>query len=191
MNAPKDFPNVERLQANNKIHAQTRDSKAKVIPSSRLAVVACMDSRVNVFDILGLEDGEAHIIRNAGGIITEDAIRSLTLSQHLLGTREVIIMHHTDCGLHMLSSHDFKQSLLELVGVTPSWAVEGFDDPYVDVQQSIRRIRATPFIPYTDHVYGFVYDVASGELNEVECELGLIRNNHIAISEMAEENLNL
>ncbi len=137
-------------------------------PAKGVAVVACMDARVNVYGLLGLEEGDAHVIRNAGGVITDDEIRSLAISQRLLGTTEIILIHHTDCGMLTFSDDAFRRQLQEETGVKPEWAVETFDDLDTDVRQSIARIEASPFVPHTDQIRGFVYDVESGALREVE-----------------------
>lgn len=164
-------PNTDELLARNAAYAaEFSDADLAVAPTRRLAVVACMDSRMDVFPILGLGKGEAHIIRNAGGVITDDVIRSLCLSQRLLGTREVILIHHTDCGLEKVDEGAFKAELEDELGVKPWWALESFDDPYQDVAQSIRRLRMTPFVPFQDHVRGFVYEVDSGRLVEVTAD---------------------
>ena len=136
-------------------------------PARHVAVVACMDARLNVYAILGLQEGEAHVIRNAGGVITEDEVRSLAISQRLLGTEEIILIHHTDCGMVTFTDDGFKQSILEDTGIRPDWAAEAFPDVDDDVRQSIARIRANPFIPKKDSVRGFVFDVATGKLDEV------------------------
>ncbi len=164
-----DFtPNADELLANNRAFAATFDSgNLPVAPRRQLAVVACMDSRMDIFEILGLAHGEAHVIRNAGGVITDDVIRSLCLSQRLLGTREVILLHHTDCGLQKVTDDAFKAELEAELGIKPWWALESFDDPYLDTAQSMRRLRMTPFVPHRDHIRGFVYDVARGALDEV------------------------
>ena len=133
----------------------------------RVVVIACMDSRMDIFALLGLANGESHIIRNAGGVITDDVIRSLCLSQRKLGTREVILVHHTDCGLQTVTEDAFKAELEAELGIKPWWALESFVDPYADVAQSMARLASSPFIPYKDHVSGFVYDVTTGRLNEV------------------------
>ena len=127
-----------------------------------------MDARLDIFGILGLEGGEAHVIRNAGGVVTDDEIRSLTISQRLLGTRSVILIHHTDCGMLTFTDDQFKASIQEEVGIKPAWAAEAFADLDEDVRQSIARIKASPFIPHTDDVRGFVFDVATGRLREVK-----------------------
>ncbi len=137
-----------------------------VAPRRHLAVVACMDSRIDVFGLLGLEVGEAHVLRNAGGVITDDMIRSLSISQRRLGTREIVLVHHTDCGLMRLSEDGFKAELEKETGMKPAWAVESFTDPAASVRQSMQRIRSSPFIPQRGQVRGFVYDVDSGELRE-------------------------
>jgi carbonic anhydrase len=136
-------------------------------PARKVAVLACMDSRMDLVGLLGLELGDAHMIRNAGGVVTDDAIRSLAISQRMLGTREIVLLHHTDCGMQTFSDDDFKRSLLDETGIKPAWAVEAFDDLDEDVRQSIARIQASPFIPHKDSVRGFVYDVHSGEVREV------------------------
>jgi carbonic anhydrase len=126
-----------------------------------------MDARLNVYAILGLQEGEAHVIRNAGGVVTEDEIRSLAISQRLLGTREIILIHHTDCGMLTFTDEDFKRSITDETGIRPSWAAEAFPNLYDDVRQSIARINASPFIPHKESVRGFVFDVATGKLDEV------------------------
>ena len=136
-------------------------------PGAGVAVVACMDARLDPARVLGLEEGDAHVIRNAGGVISEDAIRSLVISQRLLGTTEIILIHHTDCGMVTFSDDAVKQQILDDVGIRPTFALESFPDAEEDVRQSIKRIQASPFIPHTDNIRGFVYDVAKGKLNEV------------------------
>jgi carbonic anhydrase len=126
-----------------------------------------MDARLNVSGILGLQEGEAHVIRNAGGVITDDEIRSLTISQRLLGTQEIILIHHTDCGMLTFTDDAFKASIQQDTGIKPEWAAEAFPDLDEDVRQSINRIKASPFIPHKDSVRGFVFDVATGKLSEV------------------------
>ena len=135
-------------------------------PGRKLAVVACMDARVMPALLLGLKEGEAHVIRNAGGVVTDDEIRSLAISQRLLGTEEIILIHHTDCGMLTFNDDDFKRSIQDETGVKPSWAAEAFSDLDEDVRQSIARIKASPFIP-RKNVRGFVYEVESGKLREV------------------------
>jgi carbonic anhydrase len=137
-------------------------------PAKKVAVLACMDARLNPYGILGLQEGDAHIIRNAGGVVTDDEIRSLAISQRLLGTEEIVLIHHTDCGMLTFTDDDFKKSVQDDTGIKPEWAAEAFDDLDTDVRQSIARIKASPFIPRKDNVRGFVYDVESGGLREVE-----------------------
>jgi carbonic anhydrase len=136
-------------------------------PAARLAVLACMDARLDVHRILGLEEGEAHVIRNAGGVVTDDAIRSLVISQRLLGTEEIILIHHTDCGMLTFTDDQVKAQIHADTGLRPPFALEAFGDLEEDVRQSIGRIRACPFVPRKDHVRGFVYDVRTGRLSEV------------------------
>ena len=136
-------------------------------PAKQVAVVACMDARLNVYGLLGLEEGDAHVIRNAGGVVTADEIRSLAISQRLLGTREIVLIHHTDCGMLTFSDDEFRRGVEEETGIKPEWAAEAFSDLAADVRQSIARIKASPFIPRKDSVRGFIYDVATGRLDEV------------------------
>ena len=158
---------TDELLANNQRYAETFSGPLPMPPARALAVIACMDARLNVYAILGLAEGEAHVIRNAGGVVTDDEIRSLAISQRLLGTREIILIHHTDCGMLTFTDDDFKASIQADCGVKPPWAAEAFRDLDTDVRQSIARIKASPFIPHTDQVRGFVFDVATGKLNEV------------------------
>ncbi|MDQ3826853.1 MAG: carbonic anhydrase, partial [Actinomycetota bacterium] len=136
-------------------------------PAKKVAVLACMDARLIPTKVLGLEEGDAHVIRNAGGVVTDDEIRSLAISQRLLGTQEIILIHHTDCGMLTFTDDDFKRSIQDETGIKPAWAAEAFPDLDEDVRQSIARIKASPFIPNKDSVRGFVFDVATGKLNEV------------------------
>ncbi len=136
-------------------------------PAKKVAVVACMDARLSVTRALGLEEGDAHVIRNAGGVVTEDEIRSLAISQRLLGTEEIILIHHTDCGMLTFTDDEFKQQILDDTGQKPGWAVETFSDLDTDVKQNVSRIKSSPFIPKTDKVRGFVYEVETGRLREV------------------------
>lgn len=164
-------PSADELVANNRNAAEDFDgADLQVAPTRQLAVVACMDSRMDIFKILGLGNGEAHIIRNAGGVITDDVVRSLCLSQRLLGTREVVLLHHTDCGLQKVKAEEFKAELESELGVKPAWAIESFQDPYVDVRQSMHRLELSPFVPHKDHIRGFVYDVTDGLLREVRSD---------------------
>jgi len=136
-------------------------------PAKRVAVLACMDARLNPYALLGLQEGDAHVIRNAGGVVTDDEIRSLSISQRLLGTREIILIHHTDCGMLTFGDDEFRRQVQEETGIKPEWAAEAFDDLEDDVRQSIARITSSPFIPHKDSVRGFVYDVSTGRLSEV------------------------
>ena len=158
---------TEEYLANNAEYATTFSGPLPLPPSRGVAVVACMDARINVYDVLGIEDGEAHVIRNAGGVVTADEIRSLAISQRLLGTKEIILIHHTDCGMLTFTDDGFKESIADETGLKPEWAAEAFDDVEEDVRRSIRRITGSPFIPHSDQVRGFVFDVATGRLNEV------------------------
>lgn len=153
--------------ANNAEYAKTFTGPLPMPPSKHVAVLACMDARLDVYRVLGLNEGEAHTIRNAGGVVSDDAIRSLAISQRLLGTREIILIHHTDCGMLTFTDDDFKRSILEETGIRPTWAAEAFPDPVEDVRQSLRRIKASPFITATTSLRGFVFDVATGRLDEV------------------------
>ena len=158
---------TDELLANNERYAASFAGLLPLPPSRHLAVVACMDARLNVYGILGLQDGEAHVIRNAGGVVTDDEIRSLTISQRLLGTQEIILIHHTDCGMLTFTDDDFKASIQKDTGIKPEWAAEAFPDLDEDVRQSIARIKASPFIPHKESVRGFVFDVGTGKLREV------------------------
>jgi carbonic anhydrase len=170
MTAQDDWsPNADELLRNNKAYAAAFDhDHHPVRPRRRLAVVACMDSRMDIFEMLGLRHGESHVIRNAGGVITDDVIRSLCISQRFLGTREIILLHHTDCGLQAVDEDAFKRELQSELGVKPLWSLESFHDPFVDTQQSMRRIQLSPFVRHKDHVRGFVFDVDTGQLHEVQ-----------------------
>ncbi|OZM71157.1 carbonic anhydrase [Amycolatopsis antarctica] len=158
---------TDELLRNNARYAEGFSGPLPLPPSRHVAVVACMDARLNVYGALGLNEGEAHVIRNAGGVITEDEIRSLAISQRLLGTEEIVLIHHTDCGMLTFTDDEFKASIQEETGLKPPWAAEAFSDLDADVRQSISRIRNSPYIPKKDSVRGFVFDVATGKLNEV------------------------
>ena len=158
---------IDEYLANNARYAEGFSGPLPMPPSRHVAVVACRDARLNVYAILGLGDGEAHVIRNAGGVITDDEIRSLAISQRLLGTSEIILIHHTDCGMLTFTDDAFKRSIQDDTGIKPSWGAESFPDLDEDVRQSIARIKASPFVPHTDAIRGFVFDVATGKLNEV------------------------
>jgi carbonic anhydrase len=158
---------TDELLANNQRYAAGFTGPLPMPPAKGVAVVACMDARLNTYALLGLEEGQAHVIRNAGGVITDDEIRSLAISQRLLGTREIILIHHTDCGMLTFTDDDFKAAIQAETGIKPAWSAEAFDDLDADVRQSIARIKASPFVPHKDSVRGFVFDVATGKLNEV------------------------
>ena len=159
---------TDELLANAARYAASFDKGDLPLPPARkVAVVACMDARLNPYGVLGLTEGDAHVIRNAGGVVSDDALRSLAISQNLLGTEEIILIHHTDCGMLTFTDDDFKQSIQEDVGIKPHWSAEAFGDLEDDVRQSIARIKSSPFVPHKDSVRGFVYDVETGKLSEV------------------------
>src|SRR5689334_12955251 len=159
---------TDELLANAERYAASFDKGALPLPPARhVAVVACMDARLNPYGLLGLSEGDAHVIRNAGGVVTDDEIRSLAISQRLLGTEEIILIHHTDCGMLTFTDDDFRRQVQQDTGIKPEWAAEAFDDLEGDVRQSIARIKASPFIPHKESVRGFVYDVHTGRLDEV------------------------
>jgi carbonic anhydrase len=162
---------IDDLLANNRgFAAALPDKHLDVQPSRRLAIVTCMDSRLDVFAALGLADGEAHVLRNAGGVITDDVIRSLAISQRKLGTREVMLIHHTDCGMQKLTDDGFRDELREETGIAPAFAIESFSDVDASVRQSILRVRRSDFVPHRDAVRGFVYDVDTHQLREIEVD---------------------
>jgi carbonic anhydrase len=159
---------TDELLNNAKSYAEGFDKGELPMPPGRkLAIVACMDARLNPYGLLGLQEGDAHVIRNAGGVVTDDAIRSLAISQRLLGTEEIVLIHHTDCGMLTFTDDDFKRSIQDETGIKPEWSVETFPDLDEDVRQSIARIKASPFVPKKDSVRGFVYEVETGALREV------------------------
>jgi carbonic anhydrase len=158
---------TDEFLENNRRYAESFGGSLPLPPSAGVAVVACMDARLNVYGILGLDEGEAHVIRNAGGVVTDDEIRSLAISQRLLDTTEIILIHHTDCGMLTFTDDGFKAAIQQETGIKPPWSAEAFSDLDEDVRQSMRRIKASPFIPHTESVRGFVFDVASGKLREV------------------------
>jgi carbonic anhydrase len=159
---------TEELLRNNAIYAESFEKGDLPLPPARgVAVVACMDARLDVHKILGLEEGDAHVIRNAGGVITDDEIRSLTISQRLLGTREIILIHHTDCGMLTFSDDELKAQIHEEVGMKPHFSMESFSDLEEDVRQSMARIQASPFVSHKESVRGFIYEVETGRLREV------------------------
>jgi carbonic anhydrase len=157
----------ELIAQNEEFAGSLPERHLDVRPSRELAIVTCMDSRLDVFAALGLCNGEAHVLRNAGGVITDDVIRSLAISQRLLGTREVMLIHHSDCGMQKITDDGFRADLQEETGVAPSFAIESFKDLDADVRQSILRVRRSAFLPHRDAVRGFVYDVDSHRLREV------------------------
>jgi carbonic anhydrase len=159
---------TDDLVRNNESYARSfRKGNLPLPPAKHVAVLACMDARLDVHKILGLEEGDAHVIRNAGGVATDDAIRSLAISQRLLGTTEIILIHHTDCGMLTFTDDDVKRQIEKETGIRPAFALEAFSDLEEDVRQSIARIKASPFIPRKDRIRGFVYDVRTGKLDEV------------------------
>ncbi len=159
---------TDELLRKNEAYARSFDKGNLPLPPARgIAVVACMDARLDVHRILGLEEGDAHVIRNAGGVVTDDAIRSLVISQRLLGTKEVILIHHTECGMLTFKDDEVKGQIEHDTGIRPPFALEAFPDLEADVRQSIARIKASPFVPHKSNVRGFVYDVKTGKLNEV------------------------
>jgi carbonic anhydrase len=159
---------TDDLLANNESYVAAFDKGDLPLPPARkVAVVACMDARLNVYGMLGLAEGDAHVIRNAGGVVTDDEIRSLAISQRLLGTEEIILIHHTDCGMLTFTDDEFKAAIEKDTGIKPTWAAEAFPDLDADVRQSIARIKASPFVPSKDSIRGFVYEVETGRLREV------------------------
>ncbi|WP_062304762.1 beta-class carbonic anhydrase [Demequina subtropica] len=158
---------ADELVANNREYATTYTPDRPLPPRRQLAVVACMDSRLDTFAMLGLEVGDAHVMRNAGGVITDDMIRSLVISQRKLGTREIILIHHTDCGALTFTDDELRNQLLDETGLKPTWSPESFRDLDADLRQSMERLRRNPFLVDTSQVRGFVFDVHTGELREV------------------------
>ena len=158
---------TDEFLRNNAAYAEQFAGPLPMPPSRHVAVVACMDARLHVSSILGLKEGESHVIRNAGGVATDDVIRSLAISQRLLGTAEIILIHHTDCGMLTFTDDAFRRSIQDKTGIKPPWAAESFTNLEEDVRQSIARIKASPFVPHRDSVRGFVFDVATGKLSEV------------------------
>jgi carbonic anhydrase len=160
---------IDELLANNERYAQSFDKgELPLPPAKKIAILTCMDARLSPYVMLGLEEGDAHVIRNAGGVVTDDEIRSLAISQRLLGTEEIMVIHHTDCGMLTFSDDDFRRQIQEETGVKPQWAAEAFPELEEDVRQSVARIKASPFIPRKESVRGFVYDVETGALREVQ-----------------------
>lgn len=162
---------TDELVANNAAFAAQHGQRHRdVRPSRRLAIVACMDSRLNLFAALGLREGEAHILRNAGGVVTDDVIRSLAISQRRLGTTDIVLIHHTDCGMQKVTDDGFRAELQASAGIAPAFAIESFTDVDADVRQSITRVRRSPFLEYRERVRGFVYDTDTGHLREVRAD---------------------
>jgi carbonic anhydrase len=159
---------TDELLANNARYAESFTGPLPLPPSRQIAVLACMDARIDVYRVLGLGEGESHVIRNAGGVVTDDEIRSLAISQRLLGTKEIVLIHHTDCGMLTFTDDDFRSSVEQDCGIRPEWHSEAFADLEVDVKSSIQRILDSPFIPVKDSVRGFIFDVATGRLTEVD-----------------------
>lgn len=169
--SPDFSPNADELLANNAEFVRGfADVGLALAPQRHLAIVTCMDSRMDIFQMLGLAHGDAHIIRNAGGVVTDDVVRSLVVSQRLLKTKEIILVHHTNCGLQSITEDGFKHEIEEDCGIKPWWAIEAFQDPYQDVRQSMARLHHSPFILYKSHIRGFVYNVDNGELVEVSAD---------------------
>jgi carbonic anhydrase len=158
----------ELLQSAERYSESFDKGRLPLPPARRVAIVACMDARLNPYGLLGLSEGDAHIVRNAGGVVTDDEIRSLAISQRLLGTEEIMLIHHTDCGMLTFTDDEFKDRVQQETGIKPEWAAEAFRDLEEDVLQSIARIKASPFIPRKDAVRGFIYEVETGRLREVE-----------------------
>ncbi|OBK13548.1 beta-class carbonic anhydrase [Mycobacterium asiaticum] len=153
--------------ANNATYASNFEGPLPLPPSKHVAVLACMDARIDVYRVLGINEGESHVIRNAGGVASDDAIRSLAISQRLLGTEEIILIHHTDCGMLTFTDDEFKRSIQEETGIKPPWAAESFPDLAEDVRQSLRRLENSPFVTKHTSLRGFIFDVATGKLEEV------------------------
>ncbi|MER5772141.1 carbonic anhydrase [Streptomyces sp. NPDC001985] len=159
---------IDEYVSNNVSYAAAFSGPLALPPARRLAVVACMDARMDIYRILGLREGDAHVIRNAGGVVSQDVLRSLTISQRLLGTRKIMLIHHTDCGMLTFKDDEFKQQIEGDTGIRPSWAPEAFRDLEDDVRQSVRRIEVELSIPHKESLRGFVFDVADGRLTEVK-----------------------
>ena len=160
---------ADEFLANNEQYAASFDKgELPLAPARKAAVVACMDARLNVYGALGLSEGDAHVIRNAGGVVTDDTIRSLAISQRLLGTEEIVLIHHTGCGMLTFTDDEFRGAIEADTGIKPEWAAESFADLHADVRQSVARIQASPFIPHKDAIRGFVYEIETGRLREVQ-----------------------
>ena len=169
--APDFSPNTDELVLNNVSFVENfADAGLALTPKRHLAIVACMDSRMDIFQMLGLDHGDAHIIRNAGGVVTDDVVRSLVVSQRLLKTQEIVLIHHTDCGLQKISEDGFKEEIEKDCGTKPQWAIEAFSDPFDAVRESMMRLLSNPFVINKKNIRGFVYDVETGALLEVDSE---------------------
>jgi carbonic anhydrase len=164
--------------SNNAAYASSFKGPLPLPPGKHVAVVACMDARLDVYRMLGISEGEAHVFRNAGGVITDDGIRSLAISQRLLGTKEIIVIHHTDCGMLTFTDDEFKRAIQDETGIKPSWAAESFGDLEEEVRQSMRRIEASPFVTKHESLRGFIFDVATGKLNEVTLSTPQVGRQH-------------
>jgi carbonic anhydrase len=164
--------------SNNAAYASSFKGPLPLPPGKHVAVVACMDARLDVYRMLGISEGEAHVFRNAGGVITDDGIRSLAISQRLLGTKEIIVIHHTDCGMLTFTDDEFKRAIQDDTGIKPSWAAESFGDLEEEVRQSMRRIEASPFVTKHESLRGFIFDVATGKLNEVTLSTPQVGRQH-------------
>lgn len=159
---------IEDLLVRSKIHAANFDKgHLDTPPLKKLVIVTCMDARINLYSLFGLEEGDAHVLRNAGGVVTDDTIRSLAISQRMLGTEEIVLIHHTECGLRTITDDGFKDAIEQETGTRPPWAVEAFDDTAESVRRSISRIKTSPFIPHKENMNGFIYDVHTGELEKI------------------------
>jgi carbonic anhydrase len=158
---------IDELVANSEKYAASFPGRLPAFPASKVAVLACMDARLHVYELLGLKEGDAHVMSNAGGVVTDDEIRSLSISQRLLGTREIMLIHHTDCGLLTFTDDEFKHALVDDTGTEPPWTAQTFSDLDDHVRESIARIRESPYVPHTDQIRGFVFDVDTGGLREV------------------------
>jgi carbonic anhydrase len=159
---------IDDLIENNRTYAASFDKgELPAPPARKVAILTCMDARIDPAKALGLEEGDAHVIRNAGGVVTDDEIRSLAISQHMLGTEDVVLIHHTECGMLTFSDEEFAERMEREAGQRPSWPAHAFADLDENVRASIRAIRESPFIPHTESVRGFVYDVKTGSLREV------------------------
>jgi carbonic anhydrase len=169
---------TDEFLSNNAAYASSFKGPLPLPPSKHVAVVACMDARLDVYRMLGISEGEAHVFRNAGGVITDDTIRSLAISQRLLGTKEIIVIHHTDCGMLTFTDDEFKRAIQDDTGIKPSWAAESFGDLEEEVRQSMRRIEASPFVTKHESLRGFIFDVATGKLNEVTLSTPQVGRQH-------------